>query len=1555
MSAIPHKSPRAESSARPDNNSSDTTEPGSSTTNYGSQVAYNYGTISNYFCHNSDITHHCDFPVVSLPKDSTESQLHKRIEKARLLYKSRQWIDAKVLFDEILHTQHPVPSAIERLLIQYHLAHAHFALAEFSDAIRHFGDIVEIHEERNETPEKTISDSRFWLARSFYHLSRYQDASTELQVFILKHDVKDARDSKQVTTGQLWLGLTFERLELYENAKEQLEIAFTTRAQNLGPEHLDTLSCQHHLANFLYKRKEFVEAHGHFSALLYIEEHLSGPEKGEAVRTRCMLALCLSKLERFDEAEPHLQRVFGRLDSYELYTFHQLRDMGLVCYWLGRIVLRRGQGQGHLAPEAGRLLQRALRLLSATMDNDNNGGKKENENSNADKTGKGHDDLRDELTDCRRYVGIAMCDQGQFAGAEQTFRQVINTIDQTKQQDIIASHFYLALSLISQRKFAEAKSILEEIVTVTSPMEDVRHTGEDLASCLYLLGRANFELGEKDKARECFQRVVDVVPEKPNEYHNRCRHELAITLFQLEDFENARRYFQEAYDTVTQHFPSPAEHQIRFWLSWSLCETGHYDEAEPHLLPTFSMFTRLETGPTPKTDFVLGLSHYYMGRILSRRENGKEALKHFRNALPMIGRRFGSSGPVYIQCQYYLAHSVTMCNEYAEAQQLFEGLLHNQSEHKAVRIIHLILAPYWLSRILTFRRKYQEAEQNIAKCLRTIDTQTLPLHPEISLQRVQHDHGNCLYNCGRWEEATEMARKVLDSIQQAPPDEASELCMWTQDLLGRCLYFTKKYEEACEYLSQAVTRHELKYHYDDLGTSLRRAYLADALCELQRYDEADSLLISAATQPVVSPGTREGLIKAIGSYWLGRRAFDRQQFKDADNHFNTTRTLTAGRMAKSWDRIRFECRHFQARIRLINKQYSEADNMFRDLAKQLNDSGDLVHAVDNQYYLGFSLFSQLKYDEARPIFQKIIEDKAGGKVVMHVIPESLYIVGRCLCHVRRNKEGKSYFEDALGYPQQFPSKFKSRYWLGLASYRLSQYEECKNIFRSLGEERHSDPSLAFSNRFWLGKSHFQLKDWDAAITHLEIAHKSSKAEWTNAMESQYFLGRAQFEVGKYKEALDNFQSVQRVNRSASTSTAHQCQYYLGRTFFELRRFKESEALFLTIILRLKKHGNSSSSLDLMSAKYELGRCLVRLGTGAIDQSLLDNKAKVHYQNVLLFFQNRSARGDGTIVHIQYELGCIAFRKKDWVEALEFLRKALDNQAIHVNSGLNILECQRYLATALYELRQYDEAAQLYRQIVEKSQKTPQTQQMFLIEARVGLSEVLLKEGKVSEALSLIKENIEWQEQHIGVEDPSCSHSRLKLAQLLYANSDFDLAEENFSIALGQLEFLDQSHKAALGPFSHHHAYFALTLSKLGRVDDAKSHALQAIEDDHSEDKNSSREIAGFANTFPELLSQNIKALTRNASGKMPASAVEEPNTQGKVPPASDDQTVPPAERQSPTPDQKEMDNSRESRAISTASPSREATPRVGRAPPPTKRKPPHLQQKFAALNNRNSV
>jgi tetratricopeptide (TPR) repeat protein len=286
----------------------------------------------------------------------------------------------------------------------------------------------------------------------------------------------------------------------------------------------------------------------------------------------------------------------------------------------------------------------------------------------------------------------------------------------------------------------------------------------------------------------------------------------------------------------------------------------------------------------------------------------------------------------------------------------------------------------------------------------------------------------------------------------------------------------------------------------------------------------------------------------------------------------------------------------------------------------------------------------------------------------------------------------------------------------------------------------------------------------------------------------------------------------------------------------------------------------------MLIRYQLARCDVKLGSFTTAQS--------EFEAVLPFFESRSASRDQTIVHIQYELAFIAYRHRNWKRALEFLQEALRNhETVHVNSSLDVLQCQQYLAATLRELQIYDEALQLYQQVLEKRKETLQTPHQTVVDVQIGLCETLCWLGKFAEASPLTQEALKWQEQLSGTDHPSCCTIRLILAKLAYNQLDFHLAAELYSKALAQLESSDQA-QAVNDPLASSYATLALALSKLGQADEAKQQAAKALERDRSEGRQYCQGLDGFVGAFGELLLQEATTSCQ----QLPSSADEKPTT-----------------------------------------------------------------------------
>lgn len=839
-----------------DSSPSDLNPPGQSpqleNTNYGSQVTYNYGSISNYFCYGSETAHRHKLPVVALRKDARTTALSKKIARAHNLYKLKRWNEARVLFYEILFTHDTTPDVTQTMSIKYNLAHTHFALMELEDAQTHFQDVADIIEENIDLFDEAIADSRYWLARTFYHQQKYEKASLNLQIFIQAQNLDKINQELHAINGRLWLGLTFEKLEQYESAREQLELAHKMRRYAYGTKSLETLASRHHLANFLYKRKQYTEACDHFKHLLEIEEELQGPEKSQAIKTRCMLALCLAKTQRYNEAEPHFQRLYTRLSSIGYITQSEAIDFGLVCYWQGRIALTRPMPLIQF-DETESTLQKALRLLALD------------------------ENLKEELVDCRMILARMMLDKGQAAGAEQAIRQVLDDTTE-KSSKPIREHIVLVESLHAQGKFQEAKSVLEKVITVESSLENSSQYGDDLATCLHLLGTTHHHLGEFQKARECFVKVVDAKPDEPCQNHNWSRLELGKTLFFLGEIEAALCHFQETYSVGTKLRSNTAVHS-QFWLAWALCETESFDEAEKNIHQALAVFPSTRSMRN-EDNYLIARSNYYLGWIEAERHNYEEAERFCRDALSQSLVWNDRESFEYLECLYLLAKALVSLGKYGEAHIKLKELLDSKCNKRSLESIRCVSVPFILGCSLVKQGKEIEAEPYLEQCWNAPREGQAAM--EIPRKKIASWYAVCCLSNGKFSRSVELLQEARDPASDNEKDKNTDL--YNQSTLGRSLFFLGKYEECIECLTTSRIHIQYMASADDL-------FLAMSFWEVKRYNEAEALFSRAALLPNASPDTYNGTIKALGSYWLGLSAYFRRSIETAEQHFHAVRVF----------------------------------------------------------------------------------------------------------------------------------------------------------------------------------------------------------------------------------------------------------------------------------------------------------------------------------------------------------------------------------------------------------------------------------------------------------------------------------------------------------------------------------------------------------------------------------------------------------------------------------------------------------------------------------------
>ena len=1369
-------------------------------TNYGSQIKFNYGTISNYFCKHDHDAQHSAIPssAASLP-----SQLHTKLQTGCALYKSERYIEAKVLFDEVLQDPNLKDDAVNT--VKYDLARVHYALSEYTQAARLFRDVTSYQEQGNleeDNIDASIHNSRFWLACCLFRLEEFDEASCQFRIIVMTDD--ERLDTQQVTRARLWLGLTFERLGQYESAREYLEIAHSTLVcdTEFGPEHLDTLACRHHLANFLYKQKAYLKALQHYEDLLLVEGRMSGPEKAEAIKTRCMMVLCLGQLRRWREAEPQLRLVVSRMETDPSLGLKELEDVGLLYLWLGYIIWTRGDLR--YVDEANSMLRCALKHLHVNKN------------------------LKKELAECQLGLAEIMNLQDQFSLAEHTIREALPILETSSVVNVFPWHYALAVALYHQTKIPEALLALESIIhmgenketeTTSDLIKDspqhprgevdrlqllctlhtdrghLRHIATRSGGrldCLELLGVIYTKLGHLDKAHHYFQQVVQKTPMLSHGLSIISRVCLGSISSGLQDFQSARTHLQDAQQLKANyrtHGTEPRDPMIDAMLGRTLCALQLFDEAELYLRPIIAVCRDYEKGRVIQG--IIGHVYYCTGRCAIHRKDFPGARDYLERASPMIGRSFGLDGHLYLECRYRLAYCFRAMRRNCRAKTIFEELLHSNSQDPAAHEFCSILAPFWLGYIYCKQRRSKDAERLSRKAL--AEWGDTPSYQGIRREEAVFALALALL-CSKKKEETEECRLLIEQVVkndsiEAEMDRATFLGnhgSWfvaTRRLLAESNYRTKRFEEAYNMFNISIPRVEMFRGYDHEESALDRAHQADCLSELGRFEEAELLVNNAATQNVMNGDNVSWRIeiKTIGVFWLGCQAFRDGELRTAHSYFTEVQRLWPPKGQSSrrfWDFRSFDSRYHLACIDRRNGKGKKVEASFRELLRQQHDAGYLEGAADSCWILAGILRSHkcpADLQEAKSLYSQIIENERDGKFERGLVHRSHSSLGHCLFAEGNYQEAKNHFEQVIDSPIE---RFEDYFLKGMTLYHLKMYEDAASWFTRINTSEKCPPNTveALDCLYWAGRSYAAIGNWPEARVKFQHAHSSKKqgVDWDSAAMCLYHLGRVLFAEQKYIEAWKHFDFLRGKPPNLSVMPG-ECAYYSACCQLELRQPGAAEKTFSdcpdlwpqTHTAQIDTE-DTAEELFIMCVKFQFLRCVCRQAK-LPDLPLLDS--------VLSFFERWCPAGVSKETHkvdwgltielIEFELGQIANFCHRWGQAIVFLKMALaknegkSRQQSHGARILPLLECKSELGVALVGLGKYEEAifplcevlkARKDAAHVTGDSSATSSQQVFdhevkIIEAKLQLCGAAHGAKHTAEAEKLAQEVLMWSERH----------------------------------------------------------------------------------------------------------------------------------------------------------------------------------------------------------------
>jgi tetratricopeptide (TPR) repeat protein len=215
-----------------------------------------------------------------------------------------------------------------------------------------------------------------------------------------------------------------------------------------------------------------------------------------------------------------------------------------------------------------------------------------------------------------------------------------------------------------------------------------------------------------------------------------------------------------------------------------------------------------------------------------------------------------------------------------------------------------------------------------------------------------------------------------------------------------------------------------------------------------------------------------------------------------------------------------------------NKKYADASTWF---AKVNTDDLDPSQVIEYKFDQGYSYFIKKKFDEAKPLFRDIKDEK--GK---YFYPSNYYYGFICFYQKNYNEALKSFqaIEDSKMYASVIP------YYLAQIYFLNKEYEHTITYVKQNVER--SDVMYQDEMYHLMGESYFQLSNYTDALPILEsFVVRNVKVR----KEDIYELGFSQYHMGLYDKAINNLVQLNLLNEKMgqnSTYALADCYLHTGQ-------------------------------------------------------------------------------------------------------------------------------------------------------------------------------------------------------------------------------------------------------------------------------------------------------------------------------------------------------------------------------------------------------------------------
>lgn len=322
------------------------------------------------------------------------------------------------------------------------------------------------------------------------------------------------------------------------------------------------------------------------------------------------------------------------------------------------------------------------------------------------------------------------------------------------------------------------------------------------------------------------------------------------------------------------------------------------------------------------------------------------------------------------------------------------------------------------------------------------------------------------------------------------------------------------------------------------------------------------------------------------------------------------------------------------------------------------------------YGIGYTLFQQKNYSEARKEFIAFINSSIGEN--KETIADALNRVADCYFYQREYKTADQYYKMSIetdDYACDFPL-----YRSALAQGLSDRYEEKISTLKTL-LEKYPNSIYAEQAFYEMGRAYLELEQPEDAITTFDrLTVRFPKSTLTRRATTEKAM--IYNSIGERDKAIDTYKDI--IERYPHSNEAQVAFQDLKNIYVDMGEVNEFASYARTTgVNTIDK--NEIDTLSYTAAEKMYGK-------GDIDG------AKEKFEEYLKNHKNGVYRLD-----THYYLGEINFNKKDMDEALKNFRVVLDFSD-NKYTELSIIKA----AAILYNKAEYEEAGELYKQLLAKS-------------------------------------------------------------------------------------------------------------------------------------------------------------------------------------------------------------------------------------------------------------